>query len=198
MKESRFKFSHLARRRGDTHGFLSSTQQNMILVFANDGIVNGTIRLVGLEMLQIDRIVQFARKIGTARQKHGLVAIELHAINLAFVHFDIVFQMTRFGIIQSHVSIVHADKQMFIERRPPNVGTIDAFGFLGNVNFQYRIFRIVNVPHTDFGIVFHKGITNGRKSFVVFGPTNATDGSAMRKGVEAFARLDVPQFDGTV
>mmetsp|Transcript_1234 Transcript_1234/g.3378 ORF Transcript_1234/g.3378 Transcript_1234/m.3378 type:complete len:299 (+) Transcript_1234:366-1262(+) len=210
MKEPSFKLSHLTCRRRDTHGFLSSSQQNMILVFRNDSIIDGTIRLVGLEMFQMNRIVQFGGKVGTGGNKECLVAIELYAINLLFMQGNLFDHLSRFGMVQPGCAIIKRDKQMFIQCRPSNVGGIDPFAptgtFFGDINFLDRfiipmmisISIFLNIKDGNLGIVLDEWVRNGSKAPVVFGPMYATDGSSVRKGLETFSGLTTPHFDSSI
>ena len=204
MKESRFEFSHLARRRGDAHGFLSSSQQNVILVFGNDGIVDGTVRLVLFEGLQIDGIKELGREIGTRRDKEGLVAVEPQAIDFLFVRQEFVHQIATAGIVQLDHAIVVTDQEGFVKGRPLNVGGIDALvAHFGNVNFEAGSFGIRtavggSLKDHDFGIVFDKGIGNGGKHLAALGPTHAADGTPVDVRVQALSRFHLPELAGGV
>ena len=54
----------------------------MILGFRDDCIIDGTVRLVCLEMFEIDGIIQLGGKIRRTGNKKSLLAIELHSVDL--------------------------------------------------------------------------------------------------------------------
>ena len=199
MEKARLKLSHLSRRCGDTHGFLTTSQQNVILVFRNDGIVDGTIRLVFLQLLQIDGIEESSGKVGTAGNKERLFSVEPKTIDLLFVCDNFINQISIGGIKQLDDAIVECHQQGLVECGPLDVGRIDSLvANLGKINFDSRDVAQFSfggtIENHNFGIVFHEGIGNGGKHFGAIGPGHSADGTAMDKGVQTFARFADPQF----
>lgn len=131
----------------------------MILGFRNDCIIDGTVRLVRLEVFEIDGIIQLGGEIRRTGNEKSLLAIELHSVDLFFMGHEILDHFTRFRRIQSNVTIVHTDKQMLVQSSPSNIGRIDTLGVLWNVNLHdgSGIVRL-DIVDTNLGIVFHKGI----------------------------------------
>mmetsp|Transcript_23578 Transcript_23578/g.43828 ORF Transcript_23578/g.43828 Transcript_23578/m.43828 type:complete len:212 (-) Transcript_23578:295-930(-) len=169
-KESRFELSDFTGRRCDTHGFLSTTQQDVIFGFTDNGIVDGPVRLVRFQVFQIDGVVQFGRKVSAGCNEHGLVSIELYSVDLLFVCPELFFNVARVGIVQANHAIVKGHEQMLVQVGPPDIGGIDAFGmFLGDVNFQNGSRRVrFDVKDGNLGVVFDKGVRDSGKGPVVF------------------------------
>mmetsp|Transcript_24959 Transcript_24959/g.41400 ORF Transcript_24959/g.41400 Transcript_24959/m.41400 type:complete len:268 (-) Transcript_24959:85-888(-) len=196
MKESRIKLAHLTGRGRDGHGVLSTTNQNMILRFRNDSVIDRTVRLIGFEMLQVDGIKEFGGIVRGGSDEQRLLAIERDSINLLFVSHDFFFFIACLWIIQTNGTIVKGDEDVFIEWHPNHIGGIDALAggmVLGQINFETRVF-VVDIVNGNFGIVFDEWIGNGGKLFGPICPGDATDRTAVRKGAKAFAGLTGPEF----
>jgi len=212
MEKASLKLSNFSGRRGHTHGFLTTSQQNMILGLTNHSIIHGTIRLVRFQVLQIHSIKQFGREIRRTGDKERLFLVHAHAVDFLFVRLNFVLQISRFRIVQANLPIVKRHQQVLIERRPVQIGRIDALAAnLGQVNFQHGRIRPLrgivivvsgNFVDANFGIVFHKWIANGGKLDGrlrrPFRPRHAADGTAVRKLLQALARFNLPQPTGGV
>mmetsp|Transcript_8837 Transcript_8837/g.23871 ORF Transcript_8837/g.23871 Transcript_8837/m.23871 type:complete len:240 (-) Transcript_8837:207-926(-) len=195
VEESGLEFSDLSRCCCDGHCLLSSAQQDVVLVFADDGIVDWTIRLVRLEVLEVDGVVELGREVCRRCDEEGLFEVELEPVDLLLVSHEFVDDLSRFRIVESDVSVIHADQQMLVEVGPGDVGSVYSLGLLGDVNFFDR-FCVVgfDVEDADLGVVLDERIRDGGKSLVVLGPCDAAHWSAVRKCLETLPSFAAPQF----
>mmetsp|Transcript_19632 Transcript_19632/g.46620 ORF Transcript_19632/g.46620 Transcript_19632/m.46620 type:complete len:389 (+) Transcript_19632:217-1383(+) len=198
MKKARFKLSHLARRGGDTHGFLPATQQDVFLVVGNDGIIDWSVRRICLQVLPIDCIKQFAGKVGRRCNEKRLVAIESAPINFLFVSPKFFLDISSLGIVQFDDTIVKRYQNSLVQCCPVYTSGIHALAHnFGQLNFQlwFRVdvVNILNFINANLAIVFHKGIGNGGKLTAARRPRHAAHGSNVGKRCHAFARFHLPQ-----
>jgi hypothetical protein len=205
VKETRDKLSHLARGGSDTHGFLTTTQQDVIFRFGNNSVIDRTIRPVGLEMLQIDWVVELGGKVGRTGNEQRLFAIKAQTIDLLFVRLNFILDIAIVRIVQTNHAIVKANQDIIVQCRPMDGRCVDLFAVnLGQINFQPRLFRVRqglvlgNIIDANLAVVFDKGIRNGRESVRSFRPGDAADGSLVGKGLQTLAGFYLPQFDRCV
>ena len=203
MEKARFKLSHLAGRGGDAHSLLPASQQYVILRFANDRVVDGSVRPVRLERLERDGVKEPGGEISRAGDKERLVAIEADAVDFLVVRLDGFLNVTRFGVVQTDLAIVKGHQEFPVESGPVQIGGIDTLaGDFGQINFEDGCVGpgiVVTIAlffvNANFGIVFDKGIANGGKlaTRLALGPAHAADGAPVGKLVQALARFHFPQ-----
>jgi len=199
MEKTRLEFADLSRCRRDGHGFLSSTKQDVIFLLAYDSIVDRAISLVCFEVLQIDSIVQFGCEIGGGCDEKRFVKIELQAVDLLFMRHELIDDPPSFRIIKTDVTIVHADEQMLVEVRPRDVGCVRSLDLLGDVDFLDGFHGIgLDVEDADFCIVVNERVGNGRKTTIVFCPSDTTNWPTMREVLQAFTSFATPHLARSV
>lgn len=206
VKEAGLKLSHLSRRGSHTHGLLTSTQQNVLFVIRDDGIVNGTIRPVRLQVLPVDRVVKLGGKVGRRGNQEGLVHIEADAVDLFLMRLNLILHITRFWVVQFDPSMVKGDENFLVHGSPQNIGGHHALGGgfrqvhhqHGLVAVRARVLRFGHFVDGNLGRMVHKGVTDGGKLLTALGPDDTTDGPRVRKGSQAFSCFDIPQTAGRI
>mmetsp|Transcript_11070 Transcript_11070/g.26114 ORF Transcript_11070/g.26114 Transcript_11070/m.26114 type:complete len:322 (-) Transcript_11070:165-1130(-) len=198
-KESRLEFSDLSGGRRHGHGFLSTPQQDVFLRFGNDGVVDRSIRRVGLEVFQVDGVVELGGKVGRGCQEHGLVPVHLQAVDFLFVGHKLFLNVAGFRVVEADHSVVERHHDVLVEVGPRDVGHFDRLVlFLGNVDFENgrgALAVVRAVKDGDLGVVFHKGIRDGRKELVVVGPGDPTDRTPVGKVFEQLSGFAAPHLD---
>jgi len=208
MEKARFKLSHLARRRRHTHCLLPASQQDVILGFANDRVVDRSVRPVRLERLESDGVKEPGGEIGRAGDKERLVAVETDAIDFLVVRLDGFLNVTRFGVVQTDLAIVKGHQEFPVESGPVQVGGIDALaGDFGQIDFEdgcvgpgIVVIIALFFVHENFGIVFDKRIAYGGKlaTRVALRPPHSSNGPPVGELVQALARFHFPQAHRSV
>mmetsp|Transcript_2027 Transcript_2027/g.1923 ORF Transcript_2027/g.1923 Transcript_2027/m.1923 type:complete len:229 (+) Transcript_2027:258-944(+) len=207
MKETRLKLSNLAARRRYRHGLLSTSQQDMIFLFRQYGIIDRTVCHVCFQMMQIDNIIELGRKVGGGGDEQSLVKVEGDAIDLLLVREEFFHLLSRDGIIQADGTIVKGYKQCLVEVEPYNVGGFDHLPvrLFGQVNLQPGDIRQIisrdarrSIVNGNLCIVIDKWVIDSGEHLRSLGPGDSPGRSVVGECVDDLTGLAVPEIDGGV
>mmetsp|Transcript_25524 Transcript_25524/g.59813 ORF Transcript_25524/g.59813 Transcript_25524/m.59813 type:complete len:268 (-) Transcript_25524:195-998(-) len=201
-EKPRFEFPDLARRGRHGHGFLSASEQDVVLRLADDGVVDGSVGRIRLEVLEVDRVVQLGGEVGGGGDEHRLLAIELQPVDLLFVRAEFVLDVTGLGIVQADQAVVEGHHQVLVQVGPPDVRHLNApVVLLRDVDFEDRVdglalvfSAVAAVEYRDLGVVLHEGIADGGEDRVVVGPSDTADRTPVGEGPDQLAGFAAPQL----
>ena len=207
VEEARFELTDLAGRGRYGHSLLSTSQQDMILLLRYDSIVHRSVRLVRLQVFQINDVVQLGGEVGRGSDEQGLVLVEGDPVDLLFVGEDLLELFAGDGIVKADGPIVEGNEEGLVHVEPNDVGGVDALavGHFGQIDLQPRsvgiVFRVVilgNVVDGYLRIVLHERVGDGGIHLRPLGKGDAADRTVVGEVADALSGLAVPQPDGGI
>mmetsp|Transcript_18729 Transcript_18729/g.27354 ORF Transcript_18729/g.27354 Transcript_18729/m.27354 type:complete len:233 (-) Transcript_18729:159-857(-) len=172
-------------------------------------MIDRTVSLIRLQMVQIDNIVELSGEVGRTGDEEGLLQIKGNLIDLLLMREEFIYLLPRKGIVETNGPIVKGNEEGLVQIQPDNVGRLDhlAIGHFGQINLQpWNIGEGIAVLQDTAGsiingylrIMIHEGIVDRGEHIRSVGPGDAPDGSVVGEGVDDLPRLAVPEVDGCV